>query len=171
MSMASEAGANWVSRAACAGADPDLFHPQRGMPTSDAKAVCATCPVRTECLAWAVRTHQKFGIWGGLSERERRRLVEVRPDLGVRDPRTCPCCGDRFIPRQRHQRFCTADCRNYHRNHVGAAVTGYELRRHLAADHGLELRGLVYEDLVAIHDDDHEAEQGHDHGEVEEADG
>jgi hypothetical protein len=56
---------------------------------------------------------------------------------------------------------------------MGAAVTGYELRKHLARDHGLELRGLIYEDLMVIHDGDHEAEQGHDHGEIEggEADG
>jgi hypothetical protein len=48
-----------------------------------------------------------------------------------------------------------------------ATVTGYELRRHLAGEHGLELRGLTYRDLEAIHDDDHEQEQGHDHGEFE----
>lgn len=45
-------------------------------------------------------------------------------------------------------------------------MTGHELRRHLAVEHGLELRGLTYRDLELIHDNDHEAEQGHDHGEV-----
>lgn len=45
-------------------------------------------------------------------------------------------------------------------------MTGYELRKHLAGEHGLELRGLTYRDLTVIHDEDHEAEQGHDHGEV-----
>lgn len=46
-------------------------------------------------------------------------------------------------------------------------TSSFELRQHLARDHGLELRGLFYEDLIAIHDNDHEAEQGHDHGQAD----
>lgn len=45
-------------------------------------------------------------------------------------------------------------------------MSGYELRRHLAEEHGLDLRGLSYRDLEVVHDDDHRREQGHDHGEV-----
>lgn len=52
--------------------DPDLFYPERGEEVATAKAVCATCPVRAECLAAGL--YEKYGIWGGTSERERRKL-------------------------------------------------------------------------------------------------
>lgn len=53
---------------------PDLWFPGRGESTAEAKAICRVCPVRAECLEHAVRNGEKFGIWGGRSERERRRL-------------------------------------------------------------------------------------------------
>jgi hypothetical protein len=59
---------------ACRQLPADWFHPDRGEPTADAKAVCATCPVRVECLRWALDSQERFGIWGGTSERERRRI-------------------------------------------------------------------------------------------------
>jgi len=62
----------WHAFANCRGCDPDLFFPQRGESTREAKAVCAGCVVREDCLADSVS--EKFGIWGGLSERERRRI-------------------------------------------------------------------------------------------------
>jgi WhiB family redox-sensing transcriptional regulator len=65
---------DWREYAACMGVDPDLFFPVRGASTREAKAVCAGCPVRDECLEWAFANHERFGIWGGLSERERRRI-------------------------------------------------------------------------------------------------
>jgi WhiB family redox-sensing transcriptional regulator len=52
--------------------DPAIFFPTRGAPLDEARAVCARCPVRADCLDYAMETGQKFGIWGGLSERERR---------------------------------------------------------------------------------------------------
>lgn len=52
----------------------DWFHPERGESTTNAKGVCATCPIRIPCLEWALDNHEKFGIWGGTSERERRRI-------------------------------------------------------------------------------------------------
>ncbi|MEM7323501.1 MAG: WhiB family transcriptional regulator [Actinomycetota bacterium] len=64
----------WYVDGACRGLDPDLFFPERGESTADAKAVCAGCVVRAECLEWALATRERFGIWGGTSERERRRL-------------------------------------------------------------------------------------------------
>lgn len=64
----------WIGHGACRGLDPILFHPERGESTRDAKAVCATCTVRLECLTWALDTDQKHGIYGGTSERERRRI-------------------------------------------------------------------------------------------------
>lgn len=82
---ASRTAASWRDHAACRGVDPDLFFPGRGEATAPAKAVCATCPVRAECLNYAMANGEKFGIWGGLSERERRRLRSKRPDRTTRD--------------------------------------------------------------------------------------
>jgi WhiB family redox-sensing transcriptional regulator len=58
--------------------DPDLFFPERGASTREAKAVCRGCEVRDECLEYALDQGEKFGIWGGLSERERRRVRRQR---------------------------------------------------------------------------------------------
>lgn len=52
----------------------DLFFPDKGGSTRPAKTVCRSCPVRTACLQWAVEHNERFGVWGGLSERERRLL-------------------------------------------------------------------------------------------------
>lgn len=68
----------WQQRANCMGVDPDLFFPERGASTREAKAVCRGCVVREECLEYALAHGEKFGIWGGLSERERRRLRRQR---------------------------------------------------------------------------------------------
>ena len=68
----------WQERANCLGVDPDLFFPERGASTKEAKGVCHGCEVRPECLEYALRHGEKFGIWGGMSERERRRLRRQR---------------------------------------------------------------------------------------------
>lgn len=68
----------WQERANCLGVDPDLFFPERGASTREAKGVCGGCEVRLECLEYALCNGEKFGIWGGLSERERRRLRRQR---------------------------------------------------------------------------------------------
>ena len=60
------------------GVDPDLFFPERGASTREAKEVCRGCVVREDCLEYALANGEKFGIWGGLSERERRRLRRAR---------------------------------------------------------------------------------------------
>ena len=64
----------WQTDALCAQTDPEAFFPEKGGSTRDAKRVCSACPVRDECLDYAMAHDEKFGIWGGLSERERRRL-------------------------------------------------------------------------------------------------
>src|ERR1700739_605766 len=56
------------------GVDPDLFFPERGASTREAKEVCRGCVVREDCLEYALANGEKFGIWGGLSERERRKI-------------------------------------------------------------------------------------------------
>jgi len=71
-------GGDWKSKANCMGVDPDLFFPERGMSTREAKEVCRGCVVREDCLEYALANGEKFGIWGGLSERERRRIRRAR---------------------------------------------------------------------------------------------
>ena len=68
----------WQDQANCLGVDPDLFFPERGASTREAKEVCRGCVVRNDCLEYALDNGEKFGIWGGLSERERRRLRRQR---------------------------------------------------------------------------------------------
>ncbi len=65
---------SWQERALCAQTDPEAFFPEKGGSTRDAKRVCLSCDVRSECLEYALAHDERFGIWGGLSERERRRL-------------------------------------------------------------------------------------------------
>ena len=69
---------SWQDFANCLGVDPDLFFPERGASTREAKEVCRGCVVREECLEYALANGEKFGIWGGLSERERRRIRRQR---------------------------------------------------------------------------------------------
>jgi WhiB family transcriptional regulator, redox-sensing transcriptional regulator len=64
----------WQERALCAQTDPEAFFPEKGGSTREAKKVCLTCEVRDECLEYALMNDERFGIWGGLSERERRKL-------------------------------------------------------------------------------------------------
>lgn len=69
-----ELDSSWQSDAMCAQADPEAFFPEKGGSTKEAKRVCQDCPVRTKCLAEALKNDERFGVWGGLSERERRAL-------------------------------------------------------------------------------------------------
>jgi len=64
----------WQERALCAQTDPEAFFPEKGGSTREAKRVCLTCEVRDECLEYALANDERFGIWGGLSERERRKV-------------------------------------------------------------------------------------------------
>ena len=64
----------WQERALCAQTDPEAFFPEKGGSTREAKRICQGCEVRSECLEYALAHDERFGIWGGLSERERRKL-------------------------------------------------------------------------------------------------
>ncbi len=66
--------ASWQERALCAQTDPEAFFPEKGGSTREAKKICTGCEVKGECLEYALQHDERFGIWGGLSERERRRL-------------------------------------------------------------------------------------------------
>jgi len=71
---------DWTTAAACRGTDPDELFVQ-GAAQNRAKGVCAACPVRTECLADALDNRVEFGVWGGMTERERRALLRRRPEV------------------------------------------------------------------------------------------
>lgn len=65
----------WAAFAACRDVDSALFFPGQDGDPRPALRVCAGCPVSAECLEWALETRQRFGIWGGATERDRRRLL------------------------------------------------------------------------------------------------
>jgi WhiB family redox-sensing transcriptional regulator len=65
---------SWHERALCSQTDPEAFFPEKGGSTREAKRICTGCEVRDECLEYALAHDERFGIWGGMSERERRRL-------------------------------------------------------------------------------------------------
>ena len=69
---------NWQEAALCAQTDAEAHFPEKGGSTKAAKKVCAMCDVTGECLNYALENDEKFGIWGGLSERERRTLKKAR---------------------------------------------------------------------------------------------
>lgn len=102
---------SWHDRAACKGKHSSIFFPDAGQGSGDAaKAVCATCEVRDACLAFALSTHQQYGIWGGLNPRERG----IREDVEYR-MLVCEGCGKRFRwpPTRGYEppKYCGAVCR------------------------------------------------------------
>lgn len=72
-------GLTWQAMARCVVVDPEIFFPERGGSSKAARAVCSDCTVRQECLLYALANREQFGIWGGTSERERRRLRRLAP--------------------------------------------------------------------------------------------
>ncbi|MFM2321457.1 MAG: hypothetical protein RL612_604 [Actinomycetota bacterium] len=65
---------SWQADAICAQTDPEAFFPEKGGSTREAKKICGGCDVKAQCLEYALKNDERFGIWGGLSERERRKL-------------------------------------------------------------------------------------------------
>jgi WhiB family redox-sensing transcriptional regulator len=65
----------WEADAACRGMEPSLFFPINDDDSVEALNVCRACPVREECLAWALETRERFGVWGGTTERQRRSIL------------------------------------------------------------------------------------------------
>ena len=70
--------ASWRRRAACRGVDPEVFYPVTDEDAGTAKSICSTCPVREACLEHALSSREREGIWGGATERERRRILRQR---------------------------------------------------------------------------------------------
>lgn len=71
----------WQDDALCAETDLEAFFPEKGGSTRNAKRICTTCDVKAQCLEYALANGERFGIWGGLSERERRPLERERKDV------------------------------------------------------------------------------------------
>ena len=69
---------SWHEQALCAQTDPEAFFPEKGGSTRESKRVCSSCEVKADCLEYALANDERFGIWGGLSERERRRLKRAQ---------------------------------------------------------------------------------------------
>ena len=69
---------SWRQRAACRGVDPDVFYPPTDEEAEEAKSICRVCPVREACLEYALANRERDGVWGGATERERRRIVRQR---------------------------------------------------------------------------------------------
>ena len=69
---------SWRQRAACRGVDPDIFYPVSDEEAEEAKAICAECAVRQPCLEYAIANRERDGVWGGATERERRRIIRQR---------------------------------------------------------------------------------------------
>lgn len=69
---------SWRDRGRCRGADPEIFYPDYDDEGLEAKAVCASCPVRETCLEHALNARERLGVWGGYTEKERRRMLRQR---------------------------------------------------------------------------------------------
>lgn len=68
----------WRTHARCRGVDPVIFHPANEDDAEEAKGICELCPVREPCLEYAIASREKDGIWGGMTTRERRRIIRQR---------------------------------------------------------------------------------------------
>jgi WhiB family transcriptional regulator, redox-sensing transcriptional regulator len=75
----------WMFEASCRGMDADLFFPPSDGDDSLAKEICAACPVRAACLGFALENHERFGVWGGLGEKERARLSAEEREAALRE--------------------------------------------------------------------------------------
>ncbi len=71
----------WMATASCRGVDPDVFFPSDGVGVETASKICAECPVKQQCLEFALAQHIDHGVWGGTSERERRRITRERSQI------------------------------------------------------------------------------------------
>lgn len=72
------ANLTWRKHAACSGLEPEVFYPVSEEQAEEAKAICRECPVREPCLDYALANRERDGVWGGATERERRRMIRQR---------------------------------------------------------------------------------------------
>ncbi len=69
---------DWTAQAACRGTDTEIFYPANADEEAEALSICATCPVRAQCLDYAIRNRETYGIWGGATPEQRRRMRRER---------------------------------------------------------------------------------------------
>lgn len=102
----------WMEHAECRGLDPAMFHPDRGDMETFRRAVevCEDCPVRAECLDWALTVPEVFGVWGGRSEKARQKMRRGHRLVDIM--RECRTCGAEFRPWRRDHVHCSARCRD-----------------------------------------------------------
>ena len=83
-----EMDTEWMADGKCRDLPPSTFFPSDGVGVDVARQICAECPVKTECLEYALKYRIDHGVWGGCSERERRRILKSRrvPGLELREP-------------------------------------------------------------------------------------
>lgn len=74
---------NWQLKGSCRGLDPNFFHPSKGESSDTPKMMCKNCPVKESCLSFAIVNFEKFGVWGGTSERERRAIRNTLLQAGL----------------------------------------------------------------------------------------
>lgn len=112
---------DWKSRGLCAQTDPEAFFPEKGGSTKEAKRICGGCEVRAECLQYAIDNDERFGVWGGLSEKERRGLR--RGPTSSRGTVFCRICNTRVSvkPDGPIPQFCSRACYNISRQRERAA--------------------------------------------------
>lgn len=102
----------WRAQAECRGTDPNAFIPEgRGsgeLLYIESRQICARCPVKTECLQYALDNGEDYGMWGGTTPQERK-------ELGYTPSGQCKMCGCRFRRYNNHQRYCSDECRRVRR--------------------------------------------------------
>ena len=106
---------DWRDLASCTEVDPEAFFPEKGGSTRAAKKMCAGCAVRAFCLEFALENDERFGVWGGMSERERRQIraergLPIRPTGPADDAKICtgPCGQLRPLSPRSSSRFSTS---------------------------------------------------------------
>lgn len=114
--------AGWFADAACRGVAPALFYPERGDMHGyrNAKAVCAGCVVRGDCLAYAIDNNERLGIWGGLSGKERRAMH-------MPHRATCPECRRDWLTHGNHL-LCSPACTDAHKRRAQAEYNAHVTR-------------------------------------------
>lgn len=113
-------GDAWQDNAACRGLDHKTWYPERGEVAAmrAAKAICQTCPVRTECLNYALTNREKEGVWGGLSGHQRRPMFASLANITV-----CPVCDGEVISAPgKHRVTCGDECRKIRRNETARKI-------------------------------------------------
>jgi WhiB family redox-sensing transcriptional regulator len=117
---------DWQAEAVCATADPEAWWPEKGTSTFPARLICTQCPVRRDCLDFALTHNEDEGVWGGYSSRQRRRLkrgeiVELAVRAEPREPLVCVGCGEEFEASHGTAKYCSKYCsRNAHTERIQA---------------------------------------------------